>query len=299
MNTVDEQIRSQSREIELSVSDQLFRLNSLSKNREQSEACFGATQSFLKKLKEKDPSLSEGVEKAIEFLVKFDRDTSKNLPNSRNSGELSVYHPILVTKMLFERFGIIDLKVLQAAILHDVIEDVMEGKGLYFWSGGKPEGVWLEITNLFGNDVREMVNGLTKLKDKGKVDDKKTYEEVFGAAINFPGVLFIKLADRLHNWETIGSMSLKKKAEAIKETREFFGVIAKYLGLTWVIDDFGNYINVALGEISQSGNANELFSTIFNKGHNEASKRWMGELLRDFDRRSDIIWASKLKNKEE
>lgn len=138
-----------------------------------------------------------------------------------------------------------------------------------------------------------MVNGLTKLKVKEKVndkvidrvDDKKTYEEVYGAAIKYPGILLIKLADRLHNWETVDAMSLSKRAEAVKETREFFGVIAKYLKLNWVIDDFARYINVVLGQISESEKADELFKTIFDKGYRQGSKSWMGELVGDFKRR--------------
>lgn len=136
MDTTRESSNREIRDVKVPVIKQLLEANYLSHNREQSEACHKDTESFLKALGDKDPLLRDGVEKAIEFLMKFDRDSLSDIPNSRKRGELSVYHPILVSKMLFEKFGVVDLKVLQAAILHDVIEDVMEEKGNYFWTGG-------------------------------------------------------------------------------------------------------------------------------------------------------------------
>jgi len=60
---------------------------------------------------------------------------------------------------------------------------------------------------------------LTKFKDveTGKVDDFKTYDILIHIAYQYPDILFTKLADRLHNWETIGAMPAKKKAEYINE----------------------------------------------------------------------------------
>jgi (p)ppGpp synthase/HD superfamily hydrolase len=195
------------------------------------------------------------VLEAVDFLIEFDKNNKDGewKQNTRRSGEMSIYHPLTVLSILVNEFGFnkqdpnfTDLYI--ASILHDVYEDEMEGKGRRFWKNGSRLAI-NEIKNKFGDKVSEMVDGLSKFKENGKVNDKATYESLLTLALVHPGLLKIKLADRLHNWRTIRSMELPKKIESVKETQEFFMPIAIKVGMAKVVAEFDDCIVKVKSEV--------------------------------------------------
>jgi len=137
----------------------------------------------------------------------------------RMSGEPYIYHPIAVARILSELR--MDHQCLMAAILHDVIEDTPTVKA--------------EIIELFGDEIADLVDGVSKLTHL----DFKSHEEM--QAENFRKmllamtrdirVILIKLADRLHNMRTLGVMRPDKARRIARETIEIYAPIASRLGI--------------------------------------------------------------------
>lgn len=168
----------------------------------------------------------------------------QNEGNYRKSGEPAIYHAIGVGRILMGKnmFGVTNKEVITAAILHDYLEDL-----------DKPINFSIESDKLkekFGESVWRMVNGLTKFKFDDEVQDVITYENVLRVMVSEPGIALIKLADRLHNWETIGGQKkLSKRVEAANETLEFFLPIARKVGLQKVIDSLEWSVNMVRREV--------------------------------------------------
>lgn len=197
------------------------------------------------------------VLEAVDFLIDFDKKKDVKgewNQNTRNTGELAVYHPLTVLKILVEEFNFDSkdkgfVKLFVASVLHDTYEDKREGKGQIFW---KDSGNFLkEIKSRFKGEVNVLLGGLTKFKENGIVGDTQTYDNVMEVALIHPGILKIKLADRLHNWRTIDGMILPKKAEAVRETLEFFRPIAVRLGMTKVVAEFDENIEKVRQEVAE------------------------------------------------
>ena len=137
----------------------------------------------------------------------------------RLSGEPYIYHPLAVARILAEMR--MDYKCLMAALLHDVIEDT-----------GIPKD---EVIRTFDAEVADLVDGVSKLT---QIDFKSQAE---AQAANFRKmmlamtrdirVILIKLADRLHNMRTIGSMRREKARRIARETLEIYAPIANRLGI--------------------------------------------------------------------
>ncbi len=137
----------------------------------------------------------------------------------RISEEPYIIHPVEVAKIL------VDLKVdthtLMAAFLHDILED----------TDTKPE----EIKELFGEDVLTLVQGVTKL---GKLQFKskeerqaENFRRLFIAMANDIRIIFLKLADRLHNMRTLNFMAANKQQKIARETLDIFAPLANRLGI--------------------------------------------------------------------
>lgn len=137
----------------------------------------------------------------------------------RISEEPYIIHPVEVAKIL------VDLKVdthtLMAAFLHDILED----------TDTKPE----EIKELFGEDVLNLVQGVTKL---GKLQFKskeerqaENFRRLFIAMANDIRIIFLKLADRLHNMRTLNFMAVNKQQKIARETLDIFAPLANRLGI--------------------------------------------------------------------
>lgn len=139
----------------------------------------------------------------------------------RDSGEPYITHPIAVANTLLD-LGL-DYHTIAAALLHDCIEDTPATEN--------------EIRSLFGNEICELVLGVTKL-DKIKFRSKEeeqaeNFRRMFFAMAKDIRVILIKLADRLHNMRTISSISEERQTAMAKETLEIYAPLASRLGLSY------------------------------------------------------------------
>ena len=133
----------------------------------------------------------------------------------RKSGEPYFVHCEAVYEILKNEWGITNENYLAAGLLHDVVEDC--------------EDVTLDqIKSLFGNEVAELVAGVTKLKSS---TDKDTLKKVLDKSYINPGVAVIKLADRLHNMRTLQFMKPEKQKSKAQETLDVYTKLAESLGL--------------------------------------------------------------------
>jgi len=146
----------------------------------------------------------------------------------RNSGEAYISHPLAVATIL-AGLGLDDITI-AAALLHDAVEDT--GLGLD------------EIDAEFGPDVASIVDGVTKL-DRVRFDSKQaqqaaTMRKMLVAMAKDPRVLLIKLADRLHNMQTIAAMPEWKQKRSAQETLDVYAPLAHRFGIQdikWQLED--------------------------------------------------------------
>ena len=137
----------------------------------------------------------------------------------RRSGEAYISHPVSVA-CIAARFHL-DSQSIQAALLHDVVEDT--------------ESTELEIESKFGKQVSTLVTGLSKL-DKVEFQDAneaqaENFRKMLLAMTQDVRVMLIKLSDRLHNMQTIQSLDESKKIRIAQETVDIYAPIANRLGL--------------------------------------------------------------------
>lgn len=137
----------------------------------------------------------------------------------RSSGEPYITHPVAVAGILAEMF--MDADTICAALLHDVVEDT------FF--------TLEEIEAKFGPGVATLVDGVTKLTQiqfKSKAEAQAaSFRKMMLAMVGDIRVILIKLADRLHNMKTLGSLKPDKCRRIAKETLEVFVPIANRLGM--------------------------------------------------------------------
>ncbi len=137
----------------------------------------------------------------------------------RLTGEPYIYHPLAVAKIMAEmRF---DYQSVTAAILHDVIEDTPTAKE--------------QIKEKFGEDVAELVDGVSKLThltfSSRAEAQAENFRKMMLAMVRDIRIIIVKLADRLHNLRTISVMRGEKKRRIAKETLDIYVPIAQRLGM--------------------------------------------------------------------
>jgi len=154
-----------------------------------------------------------------EIVRAYEFGASAHAGQFRKSGEAYICHPVSVAISLAEMR--MDARGIMAAILHDVIEDTLISKQ--------------ELAKLFSDEVAELVDGVTKLT---KIDTKSHAEaqaenvrKMFLAMAKDLRVIMVKLADRLHNMQTLGVMSPEKKRRIARETLDIYVPIANRLGM--------------------------------------------------------------------
>ena len=141
---------------------------------------------------------------------------------TRRSGEPYLQHPLAVAGIL--NFLKLDVTAIMAGLLHDTLEDTM--------------ATHEELQTHFGDEVAHLVEGVTKI---GQIPFQ-TYEE--RQAENFRKMLlsmaddirvvFIKLADRLHNMRTLEHLPESKQKQIAQETLEIYAPLASRLGMSWM-----------------------------------------------------------------
>lgn len=173
-------------------------------------------------------SISRLIELAGEYLpepeIKRIREAYKFSDNAhlgqfRATGEPYITHPIAVAELCAG--WRLDSQALQAALMHDTLEDCGVTKD--------------ELIDKFGDQVAELVDGLSKL-DKMEFSSREeaqaeNFRKMLLAMARDLRVILIKLADRLHNMRTLGIMSPVKKRRIARETMEIYAPIAHRLGL--------------------------------------------------------------------
>jgi len=161
----------------------------------------------------KDAANMDTIRKAFEFAHRFHRN------QFRKSGEPYITHPLAVAQILTSLK--IDVASLIAAILHDTVEDT--------------ECKLEEIETAFGKDVRELVDGLTKIsKIKFRSSQERlaeNFRKMVLAMAQDLRVILIKLADRLHNMRTLDNLPPSKRQRIAEETLEIYAPLANRLGL--------------------------------------------------------------------
>lgn len=164
-----------------------------------------------------DAYLNEDEQKALCSTATYGARAHEG--QMRQSGGPYFTHPIEVCRILaLQRF---DLPVLQGALLHDVLEDTAVTNA--------------EMEAVFGKAVTAMVDGVSKLErlgDQGVMEvQAESFKKMFVATTDDPRVIIIKLADRLHNMQTLGALRPDKRIRKAKETLDVYSSIAGKLGL--------------------------------------------------------------------
>lgn len=137
----------------------------------------------------------------------------------RKSGELYIFHPIAVARIVAVEIGL-GVKSVAAALLHDVVEDT--------------DINLTDLESLFGPKVATIVDGLTKLEgvfDQNASLQAENFRKLLVSMIEDVRVILIKLADRLHNMRTLDSMPEHKRYRIAAETLYIYAPIAHRLGL--------------------------------------------------------------------
>ncbi len=143
----------------------------------------------------------------------------------RHSGEPYFTHPVAVAAILTEQR--LDDATIVTALLHDTIEDT--------------KSTYSEVARLFGDEVAELVDGVTKLTNlqlsSAQSKQAENFRKLFMAMSKDLRVILVKLADRLHNMRTIKSMRPEKQAQKARETMEIFAPLAGRMGMQWMREE--------------------------------------------------------------
>ena len=167
---------------------------------------------------------SKLILRAYNYAVKYHGD------QCRKSGEPYIIHPLNVAYILAE-MGLDDSSIC-AALLHDVVEDT--------------EVTDNDLRKEFGNEIADMVAGVTKLKliqfASAEEQQAENYRKMFLAMGKDIRVILIKLADRLHNMRTLKHLRRDRQIAIAKETMDLYAPLANRLGLyslKWELEDLG------------------------------------------------------------
>jgi len=153
------------------------------------------------------------IRKAFDLALEAHKDMR------RKSGEPYILHPLAVARICAEEIGLGTTSIV-AAILHDTVEDT--------------EITLEDIDHLFGPKVRDIIDGLTKISDvfdHTASIQAENFKKMLLTLSDDVRVILIKLADRLHNMRTLGSMRRDKQLKIASETQFMFAPLAHRLGL--------------------------------------------------------------------
>ena len=172
------------------------------------------------------PEDAERVEAALEF------SRNAHEGQKRLSGEPYVTHCISVAMILMDLLRRrSDPVILQAALLHDVLEDNLSI-------------TYQDIADRFGEEVAQLVEGVTKIGGipfrNPEAEQSENFRKMLLSMARDIRVILVKLADRLHNMRTLESLKPQRRVEISEETREIYAPLAHRLGIArfkWELED--------------------------------------------------------------
>lgn len=212
----------------------------------------------------------------------------------RKSGEPYILHPIAVARICAEEIGLGPTAIV-AALLHDVVEDT--------------DITLVDLQKQFGPQIARMVDGLTKLDGAYNSDSPQAenFKKVLSTLVEDVRIVLIKMADRLHNMRTLGSMPPHKQLKIAAETSYIYAPLAHRLGLyafrtefldlCMKITDPEDYFSIAT-KLHETKSSREAYIASFIAPLKEQLDE-IGIKYRIFGRAKSIysIW-NKLKNKD-
>ncbi|MCL2521001.1 MAG: HD domain-containing protein [Spirochaetaceae bacterium] len=233
----------------------------------------GVINGFVKLLTHYSDDEQALIDKAISFAAQM------HAGQLRASGEPYFTHPLGVAKILVEMR--MDSATIIAALLHDVVEDT--------------EISLAQVEQIFGHEVALLVDGVTKItledvKDKNE-QDIATLQKLFVAMTNDIRVVLLKLADKLHNMETLAFKKPEKQQKTAKECLNIYVPLASKLGIWW--------LKRRLEDLALEYIDNEKFKEIkaFCLSKEAEQEQWANEvkvkLLAQSDKIQDIIFIKR------
>ncbi|NAS32823.1 RelA/SpoT family protein [Flavobacteriaceae bacterium R38] len=205
-------------------------------------------------------TLTEEDKKMIRLA--FDTAVDAHKEQRRKSGEAYIFHPIAVAKIVASEIGM-DATSIAAALLHDVVEDT--------------EYTLEDIEQMFGETVARIVDGLTKIshlkKDKDVSLQAENFRKMLLTLHDDIRVIIIKIADRLHNMQTMASMPEHKQVKIASETLYIYAPLAHRIGLYNIkteLEDLGlkytepNVYNDILSKIEESKEEQDAYIKTFS-----------------------------------
>ena len=188
----------------------------------------------------------------------------------RRSGEPFIAHPVGVASVLADLR--LDDSTLAAALLHDVVEDT--------------DVTIEEVRAEFGEEITRLVEGVTKLTrihfQSREQAQAENYRKMIVAMAQDPGVILIKLADRLHNMRTIEYLGKQKQLQKARETLEVYAPLAHRLGIhtiKWQLEDLAfatlhprRYAEIQAMVNERRGDRDEFVSTAAEQVERELEK---------------------------
>ncbi|MGA0049255.1 MAG: HD domain-containing protein, partial [Flavobacteriaceae bacterium] len=163
-------------------------------------------------------TLSDKDKKQIRLA--FEMAVEAHSDQRRKSGEAYIFHPISVAKIVAQEIGL-DATSICAALLHDVVEDTKFSLE--------------DIERTLGKTVAKIVHGLTKIshlkKDKNISLQAENFRKMLLTLNDDVRVIIIKIADRLHNMQTMDAMPEYKQVKIASETLYIYSPLAHRIGL--------------------------------------------------------------------
>ena len=172
---------------------------------------------YRRLLRKAKPFLKEGDAKQIRKA--FNLAVTAHEGMRRKSGEPYIFHPLAVADICVDEIGLGTTSIV-AALLHDVVEDT--------------DYTLRDIEYTFGKSVAKIIDGLTKISgvfEYGSSGQAENFRKMLLTLSDDVRVILIKLADRLHNMRTLGSMPKDKQLKIASETIFLYAPLAHRLGL--------------------------------------------------------------------
>ncbi|WP_346882023.1 RelA/SpoT family protein [uncultured Algibacter sp.] len=221
-------------------------------------------KAYKELLKVSYTTLSNDDKKLIRSAFEVALDGHKT--QRRKSGEAYIFHPLAVAKIVAQEIGL-DATSIAAALLHDVVED-------------SPDYDIEDIEKRFGKTIATIVGGLTKISSLSKEKDMdvslqaENFRKMLLTLNDDVRVIIIKIADRLHNMQTMDAMRVDKQIKIASETLYIYAPLAHRIGLYNIkteLEDLGlkytepDVYNDILGKIKESKEEQDLYINQFSE----------------------------------